>query len=48
MSTIAADFLQIDKRTIHFSGYSHNLIRGAAGGVLLLAEFAHAQGRFLS
>ena len=48
MSTIAADFLQIDQRTIHFSGYSHNLIRGAAGGVLLLAEFAHAQGRFLS
>lgn len=39
----------IEMRSSHsfsFSGYSHNTIRGAAGGTLLLAELALIQGRF--
>lgn len=44
MAVTVGNFKQIDGSTIHFQGYSHNLIRGAAGGTILLAELAYAKG----
>ena len=38
MSVVVGD-ISIDDCTISFSAYSHNTIRGAAGGVVYLAEF---------
>jgi len=35
----------IDEYTLSFSAYSHNTIRGAAGGTMLLAEQAVVEGR---
>lgn len=46
MSVTIGDVVQVNEETIRFKGYSHNLIRGAAGGVLYLAEFAHMKGYF--
>ena len=31
----------VDKGVVSFTALSHNTIRGAAGGVILLAEFSH-------
>jgi aspartate-semialdehyde dehydrogenase len=38
MAVIVGDIV-IDENTVSFSAYSHNTIRGAAGGVVYLAEF---------
>ena len=40
MAIIIGDVEVKDEHTIYFSAYSHNTIRGAAGGLILLAEFA--------
>lgn len=48
MAVTIGDLVQIDETTIQFKGFSHNLIRGAAGGVVYLAEFAHSKGYFRS
>lgn len=45
MAVVVGNLEQVDERTLGFSGYSHNTIRGAAGGTLLLAEQAVSQGR---
>ncbi len=42
MAVVIGD-LQIVERMISFSAYSHNTIRGAAGGVVYLAEFILGQ-----
>ncbi len=44
MAVTVGNFKQKDDASIHFQGYSHNLIRGAAGGTILLAELAYAKG----
>ncbi len=31
--------LEVEERMIKFSAFSHNTIRGAAGGLVYLAEF---------
>ena len=38
MAVVVGDIV-IDENTVSFSAYSHNTIRGAAGGVVYLAEF---------
>jgi aspartate-semialdehyde dehydrogenase len=43
MSTVVGD-IHVEGDILSFSALSHNTVRGAAGGVILLAEFAHAQG----
>ncbi|MDP6864456.1 MAG: aspartate-semialdehyde dehydrogenase [Candidatus Poseidoniaceae archaeon] len=43
MSTVVGD-IHVEGKMLSFSALSHNTVRGAAGGVILLAEFAHAQG----
>lgn len=43
MSTVVGD-IKIEGKILSFSALSHNTVRGAAGGVILLAEFAHARG----
>ena len=40
MSIIVGDIEVVEGKTIRFNAYSHNTIRGAAGGVILLAELA--------
>jgi aspartate-semialdehyde dehydrogenase len=40
MAIVVGDLKVVNNNTIHFSAYSHNTIRGAAGGVILLAELA--------
>lgn len=40
MSIIVGDIEVLEGKTIRFNAYSHNTIRGAAGGVILLAELA--------
>ena len=32
---------RVENNVVHFTALSHNTIRGAAGGVVLLAELAH-------
>ena len=44
MAVTIGNFKQKNESCIHFQGYSHNLIRGAAGGTILLAELAYAKG----
>ena len=44
MSITVGDLKIIDKYTLSFSAYSHNTIRGAAGGTMLLAEQAVVEG----
>ena len=43
MSVVVGN-LKIDKTKLSFSALSHNTIRGAAGGCILLAELMHAEG----
>lgn len=43
MSVVVGN-LKMDKATLSFSALSHNTIRGAAGGCILLAELMHAEG----
>ena len=38
MAVVVGDIV-VEKNTVSFSAYSHNTIRGAAGGVVYLAEF---------
>jgi len=45
MSVVVGDVKLIDEYTLSFSAYSHNTIRGAAGGTMLLAEQAVVEGR---
>lgn len=45
MSVVVGDVKLVDEYTLSFSAYSHNTIRGAAGGTLLLAEQAVVEGR---
>jgi aspartate-semialdehyde dehydrogenase len=40
MSIVVGNLEVINSKIIRFSAYSHNTIRGAAGGVVLLAELA--------
>ena len=44
MATVVGNVRLLDTNKISLEGYSHNTIRGAAGGVVLLAELALAQG----
>ncbi|MEK9697486.1 MAG: hypothetical protein VW270_17105 [Candidatus Poseidoniales archaeon] len=44
MAVTVGNYKQKDEACIHFQVYSHNLIRGAAGGTILLAELAYAKG----
>ncbi|MBT6845474.1 MAG: hypothetical protein HOA11_06965 [Euryarchaeota archaeon] len=44
MSVVVGDVKLIDEYTLSFSAYSHNTIRGAAGGTMLLAEQAIVEG----
>ncbi len=44
MAIIVGDVKLIDEYTVSFSAYSHNTIRGAAGGTMLLAEQAVVEG----
>ena len=44
MAIIVGDVKIIDTFTLSFSAYSHNTIRGAAGGTMLLAEQAVVKG----
>lgn len=41
MSIVVASIECLNSRTVRFEGYSHNTLRGAAGGVVYLAELAH-------
>jgi len=43
MSTVVGD-IHVEGEVLSFSALSHNTVRGAAGGVILLAEFAHFLG----
>lgn len=45
MAVVIGDVKLVDEYTLRFSAYSHNTIRGAAGGTLLLAEQAVVEGR---
>ncbi len=45
MAVVIGDVKIIDEYTLSFSAYSHNTIRGAAGGTMLLAEQAVVEGR---
>ena len=45
MSVVVGDVKILDEYTLSFSAYSHNTIRGAAGGTMLLAEQAIVEGR---
>ena len=45
MAVVVGDIELVDARRLKFSGYSHNTVRGAAGGTLLLAEQAVSEGR---
>ena len=45
MAVIVGNVEIHDKHTLTFSAYSHNTIRGAAGGTMLLAELAVVEGR---
>ena len=46
MAVVVGDIELVQTNTLTFSGYSHNTVRGAAGGTLLLAELALIEGRF--
>ena len=41
MAIVVASIECLDSRTVTFEAYSHNTIRGAAGGVVYLAELAY-------
>ena len=45
MAVVVGDVKIINESTLSFSAYSHNTIRGAAGGTMLLAEQAVVEGR---
>ena len=44
MAVVVGGLACPDARTVRFEAYSHNTLRGAAGGVVLLAELAHWKG----
>ena len=43
MSVVLGPVRMLNPTTIEFSAYSHNTIRGAAGGTMLLAEQAYIE-----
>lgn len=45
MAVVVGHLQMLDSRTIELSAYSHNTIRGAAGGTMLLAEQAYLEQR---
>ena len=45
MSVVMGPVRMVNSTTIEFSAYSHNTIRGAAGGTMLLAEQAYIEQR---
>ncbi len=45
MAVVVGNVEILDQYTLSFSAYSHNTIRGAAGGTMLLAEMAISEGR---
>lgn len=45
MAVVVGNVEILDQYTLSFSAYSHNTIRGAAGGTMLLAEIAVSEGR---
>ena len=45
--TTTVQLNHVEKNVVRFTALSHNTIRGAAGGVVLLAELAHHRN-FLS
>lgn len=45
MAVVVGEVRMTSDNTVSFTGYSHNTIRGAAGGTLLLAEQAFNEGR---
>ena len=45
MSVVLGPVRMVDSTTVEFSAYSHNTIRGAAGGTMLLAEQAYIEQR---
>lgn len=42
MAVVVGNIEPVDATTVRFQAFSHNTLRGAAGGVVLLAELAHA------
>ena len=42
MAVVVGNIQCIDTNTVRFEAYSHNTLRGAAGGVVYLAEMACA------
>lgn len=44
MAVVVGSIRCLDSTTVRFEAYSHNTLRGAAGGVILLAELAHWKG----
>ena len=47
MSVVVGN-IEVEGRVLRFSALSHNTIRGAAGGCMLLAELLHAEGMLRS
>ena len=45
MAVVLGSLEMIDAQTVRFSAYSHNTVRGAAGGTMLLAEQAYIEER---
>ncbi len=42
MAVVVGNIEMLNPTTVRFQAYNHNTLRGAAGGVVLLAELAHA------
>lgn len=45
MAVVVGSVVMIDPTTVEFSAYSHNTVRGAAGGTMWLAEQAYTERR---
>ena len=45
MAVVVGSIRMVDSTTVEFSALSHNTIRGAAGGTMLLAEQAYIEQR---
>ena len=45
MAIVLGSLEMLDLQTVRFSAYSHNTVRGAAGGTMLLAEQAYIEER---
>ena len=45
MAVVVGSVMMSNPTTVEFSAYSHNTVRGAAGGTMWLAEQAYTEGR---